>query len=117
MKRTTHILHIGALCLATLPLLAGCNPEDARNIAQDTGKIAKDVGQSASNAQLYDRVGATLTQRKGVNMSGLHVEAKGGVVTISGHVRDANEKRIVQETVEGIRGVDKVDVSQLNTQR
>ena len=117
MRRTIHILHISALALAALPLLTGCNSEDARNLAQDTGKIAKDVGQSAGNAQLYDRVTATLAQRKGVDMSGLHVEAKDGVVTISGHVRDANEKRIVKETVEGIRGVDKLDVSQLRTQK
>lgn len=105
------------MSLAALPLLAGCNPDDARNIAQDTGKIAKDVGQSAGNAQLAGRVNSTLAQRKGVDMSGLHVEAKGGAVTITGHVRDANEKRIVKETAEGIRGVDKLDVSQLRTQK
>ena len=117
MRRNLTILPCTLLSLAALSLLAGCNPTDARNIAQDTGKIAKDVGQSAGNAQLYDRVTATLAQRKGVDMSGLHVEAKDGIVTISGHVRDANEKRIVKETVEGIRGVDKLDVSQLKIQK
>ena len=98
-------------------MLTGCNAEDARNIAQDTGKIAKDAGKAAGNAQLNNRVYATLVQRKGVDVSGLHLDTQGGVVTISGHVRDANEKKIVKETAEGIRGVDKVDVSKLQTQK
>ena len=97
--------------------LAGCNSQDAHTIAQDAGKIAKDVGEASGNAQLAGRVNTTLLQRKGVHFQGLHVEAKDGVVTISGHVNDANEKRIVRETAEGIRGVDKVDVSKLNTEK
>lgn len=116
MRRAIPILH-AACGLACLPLLAGCNAQDARNIAQDTGRIAKDAGAAAGNAQLAARVNTTLAQRKGVHFDGLHVEASGGVVTISGHVNDANEKRIVRETVEGIRGVDKLDISQLKTQK
>jgi osmotically-inducible protein OsmY len=102
---------------ACLRMLTGCNAQDARNIAQDTGRIAKDAGVAAGNAQLAARVNTTLAQRKGVHLAGLHVEAKDGVVTISGHVNDANEKRIVRETVEGIRGVDKLDVSPLKTEK
>ena len=95
MKSFVNIF-CAAFVLSFLLTLEGCNPEDARNIAQDAGKIAKDTGKAAGNAQLNDRVAATLAQRKGVNMQGLHIEAKNGVVTITGHVRDANEKRIVK---------------------
>ncbi len=112
--RYTNILLMGVTLLLGL---AGCNSQDAGNLAKDAGKIAKDVGEASGNTQLAGRVNTTLLQRKGVHFDGLHVEAKDGVVTISGHVNDANEKRIVKETVEGIRGVDKVDVSKLNTKK
>ena len=121
MKRFTatylHSALFACVGLSISVLLSGCNPEDARNIAQDTGKIAKDAGKAAGNAQLNDRVYATLVQRKGVDVSGLHLDTQGGVITISGHVHDANEKKIVKETVEGIRGVDKADVSKLQTHK
>lgn len=121
MRRMTYKLFrellFACFGLSIFVLLTGCNSEDARNIAQDTGKIAKDAGKAAGNAQLNDRVYATLVQRKGVDVSGLHLDTQGGVVTISGHVRDANEKQIVKATAEGIRGVDKVDVSKLKTQK
>lgn len=94
-------------------LLTGCNSEDARHLAQDTAHVAKDAGVAAKNAQLAGRVNATLLDRKGVHFDGLHVEAKDGAVKISGHVWDSNEKKIVKETAESIRGVDKVDVSEL----
>lgn len=105
-----------AACLTLLAaLFSGCNSEDARNLGQDTRNIAAHTTQALSNAQLAGRVSAELTQRKGVNMSGLHIEAKDGVVTVGGHVRNAEEKKRVLETVNGIRGVDKV-IDQLRVQ-
>ena len=116
MKRRLRRNVVGAGMALSLGLV-GCNSQDAGNLAKDAGKIAKDVGEASGNAQLAGRVNTTLVERKGVHFDGLHVEAKDGVVTISGHVNDANEKRIVKETAEGIRGVEKVDVSNLNTQK
>lgn len=105
-----------AACLTLLvALFSGCNSEDAHNLGQDTRNIATDLGHATGNAQLAGRVNAELTQRKGVDMSGLHIEAKDGVVTVGGHVRNTEEKQRVIETVNGIRGVDKV-VNQLRVQ-
>ena len=68
-RRAIHILYIACvLGLACLPMLTGCNAQDARNIAQDTGRIAKDAGAAAGNAQLAARVNTTLAQRKGVHL-------------------------------------------------
>lgn len=89
-------------------MLAGCNSNDARDLSRDAGQLAHTAGRAAVNAQLAARVNATLADRKGVDMSGLHIEAENGVVTLGGHVRNAAEKRRVQDTVEGIRGVDRV---------
>ena len=116
MIQTTQLM-IGGIGIALITCLTGCNPGDAKNIAQDTAHIAKDAGHAAGNAQLAGRVNATLLERKGVHFNGLHVEADNGVVKISGHVNDANEKKIVKETAESIRGVDKVDVSGLKTDK
>ncbi len=88
--------------------LAGCNSEDASNLTQDVGKIAKDAGSAAGNAQLVARINAELTQRKGVDMSGLHITATNGVVTVGGHVRDQGEKHKVLQTINDIRGVSNV---------
>lgn len=72
------------------------------------GQVAKTTVRAAGNAQLVVRVNAELAQRKGVEVSGLHIENAGGVVTVGGHVRTAHEKNVVLATVKEIRGVDKV---------
>ncbi len=92
------------LCL----VVAGCNPQDAGELKRDAGKFAGTAGTALGNAQLAARVNAALAQRKGVDMKGLHVESKGGVVTVGGHVRNREEKQRVVDTIEGIRGVEKV---------
>jgi osmotically-inducible protein OsmY len=102
--RTLFIL--SALCGSAL--LIGCNPQDAQNLTQDTRQLAEHTGQALGSASLAAKVNTVLSIRKGVDMSGLHVEAKGGVVTLGGHVRNAEERRRIVDTVEGIRGVDKV---------
>ena len=94
--------------LALLVIAMGCNAQDAASLKQDTAKLAGTVRRVAGNAQLATRVNAALAQRKGVDMSGLKVETKGGVVTLSGSVRDAQERTRVVDTVRGIRGVETV---------
>lgn len=104
MKRLTVL----SLCAAIGVALAGCNSQDASDLKRDVGKLADTGGRAINNAQLVARVEAALAQRKGVDMSGLHIEAKNGVVTLGGHVRSSEEKHLVQETTDGIRGVDKI---------
>jgi osmotically-inducible protein OsmY len=97
------------ILLVTIAVAAlGCNPRDAGNISRDAGNLAKSTAQAAGSAQLAARVNSILVQRKGIDMSGLHIEAQDGVVTVGGHVRDAEEKRRVLDTVDGVRGVEKV---------
>ena len=94
-------------------LLTGCNSQDATDLKRDVGQVAKTATRAAGNAQLVIRANAALAQRKGVDVSGLHLEAVGGDVTVGGHVRSKQEKALVLETVKGIRGVDHV-VDKLN---
>ena len=96
------------LLMGALLLFAGCNPGDARELTEDTKKLAGTAGKAAGNASVAARVNTVLSLRKGVDMSGLHIEAEGGTVTVGGHVRNAEEKARVLETVDGIRGVEKV---------
>lgn len=88
--------------------LVGCNSNDAKELSQDAGKLAKTASKAIGNGQLAARVNAALANRKGVDMSGLHIEAENGVVTVGGHVRNAEEKRRVLETVSDQRDVKKV---------
>lgn len=95
--------------------LGGCNPTDAKDLKQDAEKVRQNAAvftntarRSLRNGQLALRVNAALADRKGVDMSGLHIESENGIVTVGGHVRDAAEKKRVIDTVNGVRGVERV---------
>lgn len=98
----------GFALMASLLMAQGCNSTDTTNLGHDTAVLARDTGEALGSASVASRVNTVLALRKGVDMSGLHVEAKDGVVTLSGHVRNREEKVRVVDTVNGIRGVDKV---------
>lgn len=106
---------VGGLVLS-VGLLAGCNSQDAKNLGHDTAAIAKDTTHALGSATLAGKVNSVLALRKGVDMSGLHIEAENGTVTISGHVRNKEEKQRVIDTVDGIRGVDKIVSKDLRVQ-
>lgn len=92
------------ICVAVV----GCNPRDAQNLAVDTKRMATDTGQALGSGKLAGQVNLVLALRKGVDMSGIHIDAQDGVVTLSGHVRNAAERKRVVETVQNTRGVDRV---------
>ena len=115
MKRTS-ILLLGAGLALLLALLPGCNSQDTRNLERDTTSLARDTGQALGSASLNGKVASVLALRKGVDMSGLHIESQGSTVIISGHVRNQEEKSRIRDTVEGIRGVDKVDLQNLRVE-
>ena len=112
--RNKGIGPIGALLI--MGLLAGCNPQDAKNLGQDTATLAKDTTQALGSATLASKVNTVLALRKGVDMSGLHIDAQDGTVTIGGHVRNSEEKKRILDTVDGIRGVDKIVSTDLRVQ-
>jgi hyperosmotically inducible protein len=104
MRRKTGLL-LGAGLAACL---GGCNPEDAGSLARDTQQLAKTTGTALGNAGLQSKVVAKLSATKGVSMKGLHIETKDRVVTVSGHVRNAAERKRVVAEIEETSGVDKV---------
>jgi hyperosmotically inducible protein len=105
--RNRHLVVIVGAAVALL-LQAGCNPRDAGNLAQDTRKMAQDTGQALGGLTLAGKVEAVLSVAKDVNVTGLHVEAQDGVVTLSGHVASGAERRRVARIVNLVRGVDKI---------
>jgi osmotically-inducible protein OsmY len=58
-----------------------------------------------------------LRLRKDVDVSGLHIEAKDGVVTISGHVKSSDEKARVFDIANNTVGVDKVINTDLRVEK
>ena len=96
------------LLVPILLLMIGCNARDAKDLAQDAGKLGKTVVRSGTNAQLAGRVNAQLAQTKGISMDGLKVEAESGVVTLGGTIRNEAERNKILRAVKDIRGVDKV---------
>ncbi len=104
-----------AVLLLGIVAVSGCNSRDAGNLAQDARTFTQHTGQALGSATLAGKVNTVLSLRKGVDMSGLHVEAQDGVVTLSGHVRNSEERRRIVQTVDGIRGVDRI-VDQIRIQ-
>ena len=92
---------------ATLALL-GCNSEDAKNVTQDTKELVGHAGQAVGGMTLAAKVNMALGLHKDVDMTGLHIEAKDGVVKVGGHVDSVKEKETVLQVVDGTKGVDKV---------
>lgn len=97
-----------ALALPLLLLSLGCNARDAKELAQDAGKLGKTAVRAGTNAQLAGRVNAQLAQTKGVSMEGLKVEAENGTVTLSGKIRNESERNKILRLVKDIRGVERV---------
>lgn len=89
-------------------VLAGCNPTDTKDLAQDGGKIAETAARAAGNAGVAAKVNTMLGLHKDVDISGLHIEADGGTVTVGGHVGTAKEKKLVLDLAFKTRGVDKI---------
>lgn len=97
------------LALGTCALLCvGCNSKDTEAISKDASTLAKHTVEAASTAQLTGRVWAVLSQWKELDVKGVHIESKDGVVTLSGHVPNAKMKKLAEDTAFSIRGVEKV---------
>lgn len=97
---------VGALVLCGA--LFGCNARDAGSLERDTRNLAHDTGQALDSATLVGKVTTALSLRKDVDMSGLHIEGQDGVITLSGHVHSAQERRRVVGIAKMTRGVDRV---------
>lgn len=94
--------------MLVLASLIGCNQEDAQNITEDAKSLAASTGKAIGGMTLAGKVNAALALRKDVDMTGLHIEAKDGVVTVGGHVESAQEKKLVLDVVNGTKGVERV---------
>ena len=89
--------------------IVGCDPKNTEDLTRDTAHIAQDASAAMASATQAGKVRAVLSLRKGVELSGISIDAKDGVVTLSGTVRDHAEHRRIVDTVNQIRGVDKVE--------
>ena len=100
---------LGLLCVVpACVVLAGCNSSDQKNLTEDTKKLASTATEAAGNASLAGKVNGVFSVWKGIDMNGWQVEAKDGVVTLTGDVRNKTEKNRILYVVHQIRGVDKV---------
>lgn len=96
------------IALLLVAALIGCNRNDAAELKDDAGSLVETAARSAGNASVAARVNTALALRKDVDMSGLHIEAEGGTVTVGGHVATKADKDRVLALVKLTRGVDKV---------
>lgn len=100
--------HFLALLGLSVIVLAGCNSQDASNLGKDTKQMASDAGHAFGGTALAAKVNTSLSLHKGIDMSGLHIEAQDSTVTVGGHVRDKHEHQVVISTVKDTTGVDHV---------
>ena len=98
-----------AAFLVLCATLSGCNPEDKSNLGREGGQFVKTAGEALGNAGLAGKVNGVLSVWKGVEMSGWEVQAKGDTVTLTGTVRNQEERARIVNVVKQIRGVEKVE--------
>lgn len=85
--------------------------------ADDKGQVATaeaaDEDDLLSDAWIAAKTNSTLLWTQGVHGSDINVQAKDGVVTLTGTVDSGYEKELAIDIAQGIRGVDRVDASAL----
>jgi len=94
--------------IPVVALAIGCNQKDADQVQSDAQNLAKETGQAAGSLALAAKVETSLRAMKWIDNSDVHVDAKDGVVTLSGSAVDGDQKRKIIDTVNGVKGVDKV---------
>lgn len=94
--------------IPVLALAIGCNQKDADQVQSDAQNLAKQTGQVASSLTLAAKVETALRAMKWIDNSDVHVDAKDGVVTLSGSAVDTGQKKKIVETTTDVKGVDKV---------
>jgi osmotically-inducible protein OsmY len=108
---------VWAICVAGAVIaLAGCSQEDVKNVQNDTSKLGNDMKPMVTGAGLSAKVWTQLSMHKGIDTSGLHIEASDKTVTVSGHVRDSGMRKKVVDAINETTGVEQV-VDKLNVQR
>lgn len=93
------------------PLVAvaiGCSPQQTDQFQNDAQNLAKQTGQAATSLTIAGKVDTVLRSMKWIDNSDIHVDAKEGVVTISGSAEDESQKGQILHMAEQIKGVDKV---------
>ena len=89
-------------------LAVGCSKQDADQVQSDAQNLAKQTGEAASSITLAGKVNSVLRVMKWIDNSDVHVDAKDGVVTLSGSAADEHQKKLIDETTDAVKGVDKV---------
>lgn len=92
-----------------LALLAiGCSQQQQDQLQTDAQRVVKETGQAAGELALSGKVNTVLRTMKWIDNSDVHVDAKDGVVTLSGSAMDAQQKQEILKTTQEVKGVDKV---------
>jgi osmotically-inducible protein OsmY len=98
-----------AIWLLPLALLvAGCSQQDTSKLEDNAQQIAKSTGDAAKSITLAGKVSTVLRSMKKIDKSDIHVDAKDGLVTLSGSAVDESQKQFIIDTANGVEGVDKV---------
>jgi len=94
--------------IPVVALAIGCNQHDADQVQSDAQNLAKQTGEAASSITLAGKVNSVLRVMKWIDNSDVHVDAKNGVVTLSGSAANGDQKKKIVETTDAVQGVDKV---------
>ena len=88
--------------------VSGCSQQDTDKVSSDAKNMASSASKTMSGIELASKVDTALKLRKDIDASTIKVEAKDGVVTLSGTVKSVAEKNAVNAVAKSTTGVDKV---------
>ena len=107
-------LIIAAMALSLVGL-AGCTQADKAEVNEQVAGAREELNeataraqQAAANAALEARVKTALETRKGLDVRGLDVEAKNGMVTLKGNIPSRDQAELAERTAMETQGVQSV---------
>ena len=100
--------NFGLIFLLAIAFTAGCSQQETDKVSSDAKSMASSASKTMSGIELASKVDTALKLRKDIDATTIKVEAKDGVVTLSGTVKSVAEKNAANAVAASTTGVDKV---------
>jgi hyperosmotically inducible protein len=108
MKAVHVVRCVGSALIVLTTLSAYAQGGSAPAVAPAVAQSSSVKAMRAANRQLQKQVRKALTRTKGLNGSGISVQARSGVVTLQGWVPEQSQAALATQAAEGVPGVTSV---------
>lgn len=105
MKAVHVVQCVGSALIVLTTLSSHAQSGSAPAVAPAVAQSSSAKAMRTANHQLQRQVRKTLTRTKGLDASGISVQARSGVVTLQGWVPEQSQAALATQAAEGVPGV------------